>query len=180
MSALAQIDVNSFKERVKDHVINTFGALIPPEQFEGMVNAEIHAFFNSTQEMTITTVQSSGYGGRSEAMKTGVTPFRAVVWATLLTMVGPQLDKFFKSEHSPVEKMLKELIEMPEMQEHQSSQAQKLMMGMAAMMFQNVMRAANFNATASIANALRNQHQHDLACIIQNAQGFDTPAPEVT
>ena len=41
---LANINVTDFKKRVEDHVINTGESLIPEDQFEAMVNAQITAF----------------------------------------------------------------------------------------------------------------------------------------
>lgn len=181
MNALANINVQDFKQRVQDHVLNTFGSLIPQEQFEQMVNAEIKSFFEGKTEIQITKVESSYSSGRVEALKTNLTPFRAVVYAAVLKMVGSQLDTFFTSEHAPVKKMIQELIEIPELQEAQVSEAQRLMMAMAGMMFKNVMENANLQATYSLAQAFRNRNMWDIADIVMTAPNVYAPAanPEI-
>lgn len=159
---LQAIDVSDFKKRVQDHVVNTFGSLIPPQQFEALVNAEIKAFFEQTVSFEVSRVHSE-WGRNIDSFKTAMTPFRAVVWAKTQQMAQEAMRDFFNGPHAPVRKILDELTQLPEIQGQQLSQAQQLMLAMAGVMFKNVMLSANESSLMTLIQRLRDQGQHDVA-----------------
>ena len=92
MSSLQPFDPNTFKQRVHDHIVSTFGSLIPPEQFEMMVNAQVKAFFEDEREWTL---KQDGHYGHNFNVNMRVTPFRQMVWERVRKEVNDQLDKQF-------------------------------------------------------------------------------------
>jgi len=170
-SELSTINVQDFRKRVEEHVVNTFGSLIPEDQFRALVDAQIKAFFETPVNLEFATV-NTGYGSSGTyALKSPITPFTAVVWAKVHQIVATQLSSYLTSKDSRVEAMIAELVRVPEVGDTHMTEAQRLMLAMAGTMFVNVMRAASRDAAANIALAFRNQNMPDLAMHVMNATG---------
>ncbi len=97
-TAVAQIP--DLKEKIADHIRNTFGSLIPEEVWGQMIDKEMKAFFEDFIEWEVKEVAIPGsnanYGWQERtkmAMVAKMTPFRALVWQAMSPLVHKKIDE---------------------------------------------------------------------------------------
>lgn len=177
MSELTNINQVDFKKRVTEHVINTFGSLIPEDQFKSMVDAEITAFFNTPVMFSLAEAPQkkySYYGASPETqqqLNVPITPFRQMVWAELRKLVNVRLESYMSDTNAtnPVNKLLDSLFSIQEFEQHQVMTTQQLMLAMSGQMMRQVMKTASVDARQAIAQVFRDQGYHDLAMSTDNS-----------
>jgi hypothetical protein len=139
---------NAFQERVKNHMKDVIGTLIPDEQFAKMVNDEIKAFFETPVQFT----WESGSGYRSDqTLKTNITPFRQMVWSKVKPIVESELQKWFDGEQEKqFREFVAEMIGSEAVKEGTALSTQKLMMVMAGQMFYQCATQANMQMRSDL------------------------------
>lgn len=91
-----------FKEKVTSKVRDTFMDLIPEETLNELVQKEINDFFNVTSEKFRIVIENRNFGysnSGSASVEMMVSPFRALVWEEVKSLVMPSLKKIFESEN---------------------------------------------------------------------------------
>lgn len=172
MSALQAIDQNAFKKRVADHITNTFGALIPEEQFQSMVDAQVKEFFETTREFRVSERQEQNKGGYGThtvyCLNEHITPFQHMVFSILRDKIESALVTHLNAKDSPISKLLRDLVEVPVVGEIQLTVAQKVLLQMAGKMFAQVTEAAGHDARQQIARVFIQNNMPDIGFKIQN------------
>lgn len=173
MTQVQEFDPHAFKNRVKAHITNSFGSLLPEAQFTAMIEAEIKEFFETPRELIFEELNRSGWSqGEKIAIKSALTPFQQMVWRELTKLVSARLDKYMKDDNTlnPINKMLDELFTIPEFEDHQVLTAQKMMLAMAGQFFSAQLNSVGRDAKNSIAYAFQNAGMPDIAYKINEHQ----------
>ena len=166
MTEITKFDPEAFQKRVKDHIVNSFGAMLPEEQFATLVDKHVKDFFETEVELTVREVYSDrGYGSHKYEMTTAMTPLKQQVWETLKPLVQDRLAAYMKDTgiKHPIDKMLDELFAIPEFANHQVMTAQRMMLAMAGQFFNEQLRMAGLNAKGSISQAFLNAGMPEIA-----------------
>lgn len=164
MTALATIDQNAFRKRVEDHILNTFGSLIPEDQFKAMIDSQVKDFFDTKQVIQVVERQEEVkdtrgyYSGTRKWMELSVpiTPFQQMVWSVLMKLVDEKLNQEFSPDNkdNPVNKFLHELFHLPEFESNQVMTTQRMMIALAGSFFEKHLQSVGYDAKQSIAQAL--------------------------
>jgi len=161
---LAKIDTNALRDRVAAQVTNSFGMLIPEEQFSAMVDAQIKAFFETPT--TLTFERGGGYNSDTYTLKGAqVTMFQMMVWNLVRPMVQAKLQEYMNQGEGKkaLDGFLKDLFEAKEFNDQQVMGVQRLMVAMTAGLFQQIGQTAVMNFQSSLANAAMNSQMPQLA-----------------
>jgi hypothetical protein len=161
MSELTQFDPQAFQKRVKDHIVNSFGAMLPEDQFAAMVDKQITEFFETKVQLSLKEVQT--YPSRYD-LSVQMTPFQQMVWNTLVPMVKERLDAHLKDDDKcQINSMLDQLFALPEVGNLEVMTTQKLLMAMAGQFFANALNNVGYQAKQSVANAFASANMPDVA-----------------
>ena len=166
---LAKIDTNALRGRVAAQVTNSFGMLIPEEQFSAMVDAQIKAFFETP---TTLTFERAGAYSDTYVIKGGkVTAFQMMVWNLVRPMVEVKLLEYMDEGEGKkaLDGFLKDLFEAKEFNDQQVVGVQRLMIAMCAGMFEQMGVQAVLNFKSSLAHAAGNAGMPQLASVIWSA-----------
>lgn len=145
-----------FNERVTNKVRDVFMDLIPNEQLDSLVQKEIKAFFEeSNQQYTI--VESSSYSS-TKKIDSSVTPFRMLVWTEVGRLVGPKLQEIFGSDQWKTEVIHTDTGQDVALSELLDKKLDDMVTRMAKTMFTNMFEqavgAAKYELTQDIKNSL--------------------------
>lgn len=151
---------SNFKDVMREKILAAFVDLIPQEQFDKMLEAEIKAFFETPDFLTIqqTTLEVpnprynptdrwSEPNLKKECFVFGnkMTPFRQMVWTVLHNELTPKIKTIVDDEKSQtnvaLEAWLKEQA-MPQLKESNTSLFTHLALGMSALMMRNTLSEA--------------------------------------
>ena len=167
------IDEETFRKRVKEQIINTFGSLIPDDQFAKMVDEQIKAFFESSVEMTLAELPQQGgyYGSKRQKLSSPVTPFQQMVWLQLMKLVEVRLNAYMSDTNTthPITTMLDKLFKLPEFENHQALTAQQMMLAMAGQFFESQLRMSGVQAKNSVATVFINSGMPDIGSRIMHS-----------
>ena len=113
---IEKFDPSTLMQGVKDRIKATFVSLIPDTKWEEMVEAEVDAFFNVEQKITIAEKAKHTGGFHStnyQTMELNQTPFRALVWEHCSTLTvqylkGKISQEYFNSKWGASEEDLDE------------------------------------------------------------------------
>lgn len=101
-NAVMAFDPAALKKRVAESVQSQFGMLIPAEQFDAMVAAEIKAYFETeTQHRVLTEEQGEySYNGRQKVnvVYVTMTPFRQQVREAIAKQVAQLIQNHFNTD----------------------------------------------------------------------------------
>lgn len=165
----ATLDVNALKTRVQDHVVGTFGALIPEDQFKAMVDAAIKQFFDDARDFEY-VVTESGYNHSRLKLQTKITPFQQMVWEIVKPIVKTRLDEYMKEGGgNPLDEFLKEFMGQKDFQDQQVMGVQRLMIAMCASIFAQAGEQSVLNFKTSLACALDNAGYPQISVAVWNA-----------
>lgn len=159
---LAKIDTNALRDRVAAQVTNSFGMLIPEEQFSAMVEAQIKAFFETPTSLIF---ERNGYSDTYTIKGGQVTMFQMMVWNRVRPMVEVKLLEYMNEGEGKkaLDGFLKDLFEAREFNEQQVMGVQRLMIAMTAGLFDQLGTQAVLNFKSSLANAANNAMMPQLA-----------------
>jgi len=157
MSNEITINTTDFKQRVKDHVINTFGSLIPEDQMVKMIDAEMMDFFNTPTQIKF-QVSNLGYNRQEVSLELPSTPFKQLVWTTLVPMVQQRLRTYFTANAKHLDELLTELIAPldgdPELGKVHHAKLDSILQQMTRTLFRDMIEGAIRETKRSIANNL--------------------------
>jgi hypothetical protein len=165
-------DQSAFRKRVADHINDTFAALIPPEQFQAMVDAQVKEFFETPRAFDVRDVQSwdtDRWGNRQnivtrKQLSAPITPFQQMVWSVLHEIVGSKLAEYMKDkDRCALDKFVAEMFELKQFGDQQIATAEKLMIAMAASMFTSLITSATEQTKQGMANAAQRANMPELA-----------------
>lgn len=115
---IEKFDPSKFTESVKNRIKETFVGMIPEDEWQGLVEKEVKAFFDQPVKMEITKesappVGGAWYGSNYFVATSEQTPFRAIVWEYCKEMTYETLKErinkeFFNNTWSPSEEDLSE------------------------------------------------------------------------
>ncbi len=161
-TAIAKINTTDFRTRVQDHIINTFGTLLPEEDFKKLVDEQIAEFFNSDTQLVIE--KSDRYGYDTELVAS-VTPFQRMVWQQLTPLVKERLTAYMADDNvkNPINKLLDTLFSVPEFEKQQVLTAQDLLMKMAAAMMAHNLQMTKMEIKSSVSSALLKANMPEVA-----------------
>lgn len=134
---------DAFRRRVADHITQTFGSLLPEDQFRALVDAQVKFFFDTPREFTFKTEdiidKSRGYNdkiGTRLLLNTKITPFQQMVWELVKEHVSERLKQYFADGgNSEIEKYLNQWTALKEFKDHQIADVNKLALAMVARAF---------------------------------------------
>lgn len=153
----------SFKDKLRERILSQFADLIPPEQMEALINAEIKAFFETPQLLTVQSTKveidnpsyepGKGHGWNNErkiqreclAFGSHMTPFRQMVWTCLHDHLSPILRSELEKSESSIRKELDSWVTMdatPDLNSACRVQMSQLANTMAATMLSGVLKSA--------------------------------------
>lgn len=177
MTELATItESKDFRTALKEKVLGALVELIPEEEFNNMLNAEVKAFFESEQLLVIEQgkVQidnprynpSNGYQYGNDktitkdcmVLNIKMTPFRQLVWKYLSEYVSNQVSDVINSEHSAVKQELdKWFVEVAtdDINETQRALINKFVMTGSMGIINSTISTANSLAKATMISALQ-------------------------
>lgn len=165
MTALAAIDQNAFRQRVEQHIINSFASLLSDDQFAALVDAQIRAFFETPGPWTLENVRSSGYSvDNLYKLNMPATPFQMMVWQYVKPRAAERLKDYFDDKgRSAIDQFLDELLAIPEFGEGQRARVEKLMLAMTASLFADLARSVSANVKMGMTNAANQANMPELA-----------------
>lgn len=169
----ATLDASALKNRVQEHVTNTFGMLIPDEQFKATVDGAIKEFFELPRELAYEEGRI-GYSDRYETkLKTKITPFQQMVWMILVPIVRKRLDEYMaEGGGNPVDKFITDFFGQKGFEDQQIMSMQRLMIAMCASMFESAGKQQLMDFRFALGNSLSNQGMPEIATAVWN-----TPTP---
>jgi hypothetical protein len=175
MSALANIDQNAFRQRVEDHITNTFGTLIPNDQFAALVDAQVKSFFETKETIRVREYETTKPGGHwndkitLQSLTWDFTPFQQLVHATLNELVKKRLAEHMAdtNESNPINVFIASMLKSAVFEGHQLKTVQEMMLALAAKQFEFVFNAAHRDSKAEIGMAFARAGYSDLSNALQ-------------
>lgn len=147
-----------FMDAVKEKIKNSFLELIPEENWDKMVEAEVKAFFEDKVQFTVETT-SGGYGQRDRMFykfegDTEPTMFRTLVW----DMCVEKTREHLKTEH--VNNILSEslILQEDEVKGGMKDVIEQAVPMAISQFFTNITKNMMFNVQEQIRNMSNNNH----------------------
>jgi len=147
---------NPIFERIRTRIQEQVGTLLTDEELTTLVTAEVNAFFRELTPITFVRDSGMSYHNPRISIEAPITPFRALVWNAVQGKVEKAVTAYLSKGDTPVDAIIKELVEGSTLHEQHLSHTQRLAIAMAGAMFGNAMKAASRDAVFSLVNSVRN------------------------
>lgn len=173
---VAAYDPEAFRKKVAERITNSFADLIPEEQFQKMVDAQIKVFVETTFEIKVKSEdifdksQRWNKIGERQILNVSLTPFQQMVWMELKPIVLEKLQAYLAGPQSALNKFVAEVFESKEFADGQVLGVEKLMVAMASSVFEQMAEKAAMNFGDRLKNAAFNANMPDLAHMVLRAQ----------
>lgn len=165
MSDITQFSMDDLKKRIAEQTQAQFGALIPKEMFEGLIEQSVKAFFEESRRYEVTTVDHpddacKGHWNRRKVnvLSHEMTPFRQMVWLRLQEIVHPMIEEWMQGNRKTLQNHVVDQLNGPDL----SKPFNQSVSSMAAVVTQAQTLAAMNTALetmgASIKQAMECQH----------------------
>lgn len=154
--------MDDLRKKVAEDAQARFGALIPAEKFQGMIDAAIKEFFETPVSWSMHIGDRHGYTDRySDKMTTPISPFKALVWSYLHKETVKVLDELFKAKenigHQVILNALKEDTQLSDVLDTRIAQLAGLMANTQSQLLQQAATSHLLRALTQYA-ATNNQH----------------------
>ncbi len=137
-NAMQNFSFDDLKKKIAEDTQSRFGALIPPEVFEGLVEKAVREFFE-TDTSTYDVV--SAYHS-SEKIKSVLSPFKLMVWQKVQSIVRPALEKWFEEHKQELQDQMTEHMKEPKFGTTLTGAVGPIATHMAQLQAMNAMAAA--------------------------------------
>ena len=145
------INPADFKTKVTELVVNSFGSIIPPETLQQLIDEQIKAFFEEPTSLQFSSVTHS-YSSHVTSLKAPMTPFRALVWTQVSTLVKRELESYLMRPDSTLQQLVRDMVKASPIEGATLTLAQHLSIQMASSLMASVVAQAATQATATVAN----------------------------
>lgn len=146
------INPADFKTKVTELVVNSFGSLIPPETLQQLIDEQIKAFFEEPTSLQFSSVTHS-YSSHVTSLKAPMTPFRALVWTQVSTLVKKDLESYLMRPDSTLQQLVRDMVKASPIEGATLTLAQHLSVQMASSLMASVVAQAAQQATAAVGNS---------------------------
>jgi hypothetical protein len=171
MSGEITIDSAGFREKMRERILAAYVDLIPAEQFDAMLKAEVKAFFETESMLTVKQTQvtvdnptyktdtwSSNRTVDVPALVFGskMTPFRQLVWSAIHQHLQPLVSQCLADTDTEVGQEIAEWASKslkPGLDVANKIDFQKLSVAMSSQMFAMTLRQASETSNLNLQNA---------------------------
>ena len=131
------IKPTDFKEKVTELVLNSFASLIPEDKLAALVDEQITAFFEEPVDLTFVQV-AQGYSYNTTKLNSPMTPFRALVWTKVSSIIHKELESYFTRPEGKLQSLVHEMVAATNVEDNTLTLAQQLSLQMASTMMSSV------------------------------------------
>jgi len=164
MSNVQPFTLDDLKKRIAENTQAQFGALIPKEMFEGLIEESIKAFFENTQRYEVKEIthpddtRKHRYEQRKLSVLTEeMTPFRQMVWLRLKVLVAPMIDEWLAANVEHLRTHANELLNGPDLSKPFNQAVGSLAAVVQQQQIYTAMDAALSNVGAQVTQAMQTQ-----------------------
>ena len=176
MADIALTQNSDFRKHLRERILGALVELIPPEEFDSMLDEEVKAFFYTEQLLTVElmdvhkngvrmrTTSNTGYGYHEQAERqvlafgSRMTPFRQMVWTILHEELSGHIkDALDNNEDGIKNEFTKTLVDsiQPTVKEVGLGMFSQLSNAMAMGMMSNVLKQAASDVTIVLHGAFQ-------------------------
>lgn len=172
MTDLAAFDPNALKKRVTDAIQTNFGMLVPAEKFQEMVDAAVMEFFERDvlwefgEVSYVINPKEPSYNQRTGTKtmpKTGIPPFKMMVWNEVKKICEAELKRYFENEENLVKQCLAGMFNAGNFAEYAKKGVVQIAQNMASVQEAKMTQTALLTFKAAMMTALYQSNYQDIA-----------------
>lgn len=173
MSNVTQFSMEDLKKRIAEQTQSQFGALIPKEMFEGLIEESVKAFFEEPQRYGVKTIEHPDdvrldhwRRRKVDVLTHEMTPFRQMVWMRLQELVHVMIEDWMQANVVALREHVVETLHGPDLSKPFNQSVSSMAAVITTQQTYSVMDTALKTLGANIRQAMECNHiPHEFAFV---------------